>query len=185
MKKNNIVWIDLEMTGLYPETDAIIEAACLITDTSLEIIAESDNLILHQDAKVFDTMDAWNRNQHTKSGLWEKVVASKLTLEEAEENLLNFIKKNTRSRPYLAGNSIWQDRRFIRRYMPRLDAYLHYRMIDVSSVKTLVDYWKPKVIHQKSEAHRALDDIKESLEELRLYRSKIFLNPSEDKTNGQ
>lgn len=175
MRKNNIIWIDLEMTGLNPETDAIIEAACLITDTDLNLVAEGPNLILHQDKEVFDTMDDWNQNQHTKSGLWEKVVASKLTLEEAEEKILTFIKEHTRTRPYIAGNSIWQDRRFIRRYMPRVDSYLHYRMIDVSAVKILIDYWKPKVTYKKKEAHRALDDIKESLEELRLYKDKIFL----------
>lgn len=178
MKKNNIVWIDLEMTGLYPETDEIIEAACLITDTDLNLLAEGPNLILHQEANVFEKMDNWNQNQHTKSGLWPKVLASTLTVQEAEKQLLDFIKANTRKRPYLAGNSIWQDRRFIRKYMPKLDAYLHYRMIDVSALKICVDYWRPKVIHQKRESHRALDDIKESIEELRLYRNEIFLGGS-------
>ena len=180
MKKNNIVWIDLEMTGLNPEIDEIIEAACLITDTDLNLIAEGPNLILHQDADVYERMDDWNQNQHKKSGLWEKVVASKLTVEEVEEQLLTFIKDNTRKRPYLAGNSIWQDRRFIRKYMPRLDAYLHYRMIDVSAIKIAVDYWRPKVVHIKSESHRALDDIKESIEELRLYQKEIFLGGKEE-----
>lgn len=177
--KNNIVWIDLEMTGLHPEVDTIIEAACLITNTDLEIVAEGPDIVVHRDAAVFDTMDSWNRRQHTKSGLWEKVVASKITVEEAEDRLLTFIKANTRSRPYLAGNSIWQDRRFIRKYMPRLDSYLHYRMLDVSSIKIVVDYWRPKVAHQKRESHRAMDDIKESIEELKLYKNRIFL-PMED-----
>lgn len=163
------------MTGLNPDEDAIIEAACLITNTNLELVAEGPHLILHQDQDVFTTMDAWNQNQHTKSGLWEKVVASKLGCAEAEEQLLSFIKEHTRDRPYLAGNSIWQDRRFIRRYMPKLDAYLHYRMIDVTSVKILVDYWRPKVTHHKKDAHRALDDIKESIEELKYYRERVFI----------
>ena len=182
MKKNNIVWIDLEMTGLHPETDEIIETACIITDTDLNLLAEGPNLILNQRPGVFARMDAWNQNQHTKSGLWEKVLASKLSVQDAEEELLTFIKKHTRNRPYIAGNSIWQDRRFIRRYMPRLDAYLHYRMIDVSAIKICIDYWKPKVTHQKKEAHRALDDIKESIEELRLYKDLIFLKEEDKKS---
>lgn len=173
--KNNLVWIDLEMTGLHPEVDTVIEAACLITNTDLEIIAEGPDLVIQADPSAFESMDAWNKNQHTKSGLWEKVLTSTITVEEAEEKLLTFIKANARSRPYLAGNSIWQDRRFIRKYMPRLDAYLHYRMLDVSSLKIVVDYWRPKVVYQKKESHRALDDIKESIEELKLYKDHIFL----------
>ncbi len=173
--KNNLVWIDLEMTGLHPEVDTIIEAACLITNTDLEIIAEGPDLVIQAHPAAFESMDAWNKNQHTKSGLWEKVLASTITVEEAEERLLTFIKANARSRPYLAGNSIWQDRRFIRKYMPRLDAYLHYRMLDVSSLKIVVDYWRPKVVYQKRDSHRALDDVKESIEELKLYKDHIFL----------
>jgi oligoribonuclease len=173
--KNNLVWIDLEMTGLHPEVDTIIEAACLITNTDLEIVAEGPDLVIQANPAVFESMDAWNKNQHTKSGLWEKVLASTITVEEAEERLLTFIKANARSRPYLAGNSIWQDRRFIRKYMPRLDEYLHYRMLDVSSIKIVVDYWRPKVVHQKRDSHRALDDVKESIEELKLYKDHIFL----------
>ena len=173
--KNNLVWIDLEMTGLHPEVDTIIEAACLITNTDLEIVAEGPDLVIQANPAVFESMDTWNKNQHTKSGLWEKVLASTITVEEAEERLLTFIKANARSRPYLAGNSIWQDRRFIRKYMPRLDEYLHYRMLDVSSIKIVVDYWRPKVVHQKRDSHRALDDVKESIEELKLYKDHIFL----------
>jgi len=163
------------MTGLHPEVDTVIEAACLITNTDLEIVAEGPDLVIQADPSAFESMDAWNKNQHTKSGLWEKVLTSTITVEEAEEKLLTFIKANARSRPYLAGNSIWQDRRFIRKYMPRLDAYLHYRMLDVSSLKIVVDYWRPKVVYQKKESHRALDDIKESIEELKLYKDHIFL----------
>jgi len=173
-KKNNIVWIDLEMTGLYPEVDEIIEAACLVTDKNLNIIAESPNLILHQDASVFERMDDWNKKQHTKSGLWKEVVASDLSVQQAEQKILDFLKEITEQGAYLAGNSIWQDRRFIRRYMPNLDKYLHYRMIDVTSIKIVSNHWHPKVTYRKKESHRALDDIKESIEELKHYKKEVF-----------
>ena len=173
-KKDNIVWIDLEMTGLYPDQDEIIEAACIITDKHLNVVAESEDLIIHQDESRFKKMDDWNQKQHTKSGLWKQVMASKLSCADAEATLLKFIKAHTERGAYLAGNSIWQDRRFIRRYMPNLDQYLHYRMIDVTSIKIVCNHWHPKVNFRKQENHRALDDIKESIAELRHYKEQIM-----------
>lgn len=173
-KKDNLVWIDLEMTGLDPDKDAIIEAACIVTDKKLNILAESENLILHQDDSVFATMDDWNQNQHTKSGLWKEVIASKLSAHEAESKILDFLENWTEQGAYLAGNSVWQDRRFIRRYMPRLDKYLHYRIVDVTSIKIVCNHWHPRVSFRKKENHRALDDIRESIAELKHYKEKIF-----------
>lgn len=166
--------MDLEMTGLYPDRDSIIEIATLITNRDLEIIAEGPEYIIQQESARFELMDDWNKKQHTKSGLWEKVVASKTTIQEAEHNTVKFIKKHTVKGAILAGNSIWQDRRFIINEMPELDKYLHYRMIDVTAVKMLGSYWYDKEHFQKHNTHRALDDIKESINELKFYKETIF-----------
>lgn len=172
-----LVWMDLEMTGLDPQQDEIIEIATLVTDSDLNVIAEGPEMVLHQDPSRFDRMDEWNRTQHTKSGLWERVVNSEITAEEAEHETLEFLKKHTGERQSpLCGNSIWQDRRFLVRYMPRLEAYLHYRLIDVSTLKELTHRWYPEDarFEGKKESHRALDDIHESIEELKHYRNKVF-----------
>ena len=174
----NLVWIDLEMTGLDPETDSIIEIATIVTNSNLEIIAEGPNLVLHQPASRFEVMDAWNQNQHVKSGLWQQVTTSGVSLLEAEQTTLKFLIDHTKANESpLCGNSVWQDRRFLKKYMPRLDAHLHYRLIDISSIKELAKRWyEEEKVHIKSkESHRALDDIKESISELIHYRSTIFI----------
>ena len=183
MSKANsrLVWMDLEMTGLDPDKDTIIEMATLITDAELNIIATGPELVIKQDANRFESMDSWNREHHTKSGLWAKVLASKVALEEAEGLTLDFIKQHCSLKESpLCGNSIWQDRRFLVRYMQTLEAYLHYRLVDVSTIKELAGRWYPKHKFKKPKgSHRALDDIQESLDELRFYRQTFFKLPAE------
>jgi oligoribonuclease len=175
-KDSRIVWMDLEMTGLDPLQDDIIEIATLITDKDLNIIAEGPEIIVNQPESRFEKMDDWNQNQHTKSGLWEKVIASTITIEEAEKITLDFIKEHVDERKApLAGNSIWQDRRFITIHMKNIDKYLHYRMIDVSTLKELGARWYSGMKgYQKKGSHRAMDDIRESIEELKHYKSLMF-----------
>lgn len=168
----------MEMTGLEPERERIIEIAVLVTDAQLEIVAEGPNLVVHQPESVLAAMDAWNQSHHTASGLIERVRASTVTEAEAEAEVLAFVQAHCAERAApLAGNSIHQDRRFLRRYMARVDAYLHYRNVDVSTVKELVRRWYPEVLAgapAKTGAHRAMDDIRESIEELRYYRAHVF-----------
>ena len=175
--KNHFVWIDLEMTGLNPEKECIIEIATIVTDSELNILGEGPNLVIHQPQKILDQMDAWNQKQHAKSGLIQKVKSSKVTIKKAEARTLAFIKKYCPpGKSPLCGNSIDHDRRFIIKYMPKLAAYLHYRNIDVSTIKTLVKRWylKNKELPKKSESHRSLADIRESIEELQFYRKAYF-----------
>ncbi len=176
-----LVWMDLEMTGLEPDRDTIIEMATLITDGELNVIAEGPEIVVRQDAKLFDGMDDWNREHHTKSGLWAKVITSEISLEEAEKRTLDFLKQHLGPREApLAGNSVWQDRRFLARYMKQLEGFLHYRLVDVSTIKELAGRWYPKVRFTKRKgAHRALDDIIESLDEMRFYRQALFRTPEE------
>jgi oligoribonuclease len=164
------------MTGLEPDRDTIIEIATLVTDPQLNILAEGPEIAVRQDAALFATMDDWNREHHSKSGLWQKVVASQITMAEAEDRTLEFIKRYTGARESpLCGNSIWQDRRFLVRYMPRLEAFLHYRLIDVSTIKELAARWYPKTKFTKEKgSHRALDDVRESVDELKFYRETLF-----------
>ncbi len=175
--ESNLVWMDLEMTGLDPERDTILEIAVLITDSELEPIADGPTPIIHHPALVLDAMDEWNREHHTASGLVERVLASRLSMAEAEFQVLEFVKAYCppRTSP-LCGNSICQDRRFLARYMPELEAYLHYRNLDVSTLKELVRRWYPEGPKppEKQHAHLALDDIRESIEELRFYRRHYF-----------
>ena len=181
-KKNDapakLVWMDLEMTGLDPDRDFIIEMATLITDTNLNVIAEGPEIVIRQPESMFKLMDSWNQEHHTKSGLWEKVIHSDVSQQQAETMTIDFIKQHVGPRESpLCGNSIWQDRRFIAKDMKQLDGYLHYRLIDVSTVKLLGKIWHPAalaVMVDKKSSHRALDDIKESIEELKLYRSLLF-----------
>lgn len=177
-KRKNLVWIDMEMTGLDPRHDKIIEIATIITDGDLNVVAEGPNMVLHLPESRLQKMDEWNREHHQKSGLWEAVVKSKITLKEAEQATLEFIREHcTEKKSPLCGNSIHHDRRFIAEHMPVIDQYLHYRIIDVSSVKDLVKRWYPKTTKEapkKQEKHRALDDIRESIEELTFYRKHFF-----------
>ncbi|MCA9664063.1 MAG: oligoribonuclease [Myxococcales bacterium] len=173
-----LVWMDLEMTGLDPERERIIEIAALITDADLELVAEGPNLVVHQDDALLAAMDAWNTEHHTASGLVDRVRASTVSEADAEQQLLEFVSAHcaARSAP-LAGNSVHQDRRFLARYMPKLEGYLHYRLVDVSTVKELARRWYPEVFEKrpdKNTTHRALDDIRESVAELRFYRDNVF-----------
>ena len=173
-----MVWIDLEMTGLDPKECTIIEIATLITDGDLEIIAEGPNLAIHQPDEVLDAMDEWNTTHHTASGLVARVKESDVDLAEAQRRTLEFIKTYCKqNKAPLCGNSIGQDRRFLRAYMPELEDYLHYRNVDVSSIKELVKRWYPSSYHapSKKAAHLALDDIRESISELRYYRERVFI----------
>ena len=173
-----LVWIDLEMTGLNPDFDRIIEIATVITDYDLNITAQGPVLAINQSDETLDGMDAWNQRTHNGSGLVERVRKSKINEDDAERLTLEFVRENVaeKSSP-LCGNTICQDRRFLFRYMPELEGWLHYRNLDVSSLKELACRWRPDIsaAFRKKASHRALDDILESIEELRHYRDN-FLN---------
>ncbi len=180
-KRTNLVWMDLEMSGLEPETDVIIEIATIITDHNLYTIAEGPVLAIHQPRSVIDGMDAWNTKHHNESGLVERVLKSPYNLKDAEMATLKFIKQYTEinTNP-LCGNSIGQDRRFLYKYMPTLSEHLHYRNLDVSTLKELAARWYPRLHRfEKQEKHQALSDIKESIEELKYYRKTILKAPGE------
>lgn len=176
--KDNLVWIDLEMTGLDPKVDTILEIATIITDKDLHILAQGPDLVIHHPDSVLETMNAWCKETHTKTGLYTAVQESTITVEEAQQETLEFIKKYCF--PHIAtlcGNTIWQDRFFLRPYMPKLEAFLHYQMIDVTSVKRLVNMWypnDPNIKFVKKDTHRALSDIEESIQELQHYRDYFF-----------
>ncbi|QIK38045.1 oligoribonuclease [Caldichromatium japonicum] len=175
--EHNLIWIDLEMTGLDPERDRILEIATLITDSQLEVIAEGPVIAVHQDDEILNAMDDWNRNQHGASGLLERVRQSPYHEPEAEAMTLEFIANHVPAGASpLCGNSICQDRRFLARWMPRLEAYCHYRNLDVSTLKILAQRWAPEVANgfKKQSRHLALDDIRESIAELRHYRAHLF-----------
>ncbi|MBI1870295.1 MAG: oligoribonuclease [Chlamydiae bacterium] len=177
--KTNMVWIDMEMTGLDPEKERIIEIATLITDKDLNLLGEGPNLVIHQDAKVLDGMDEWNQKHHKKSGLLDQVKNSQMTVKKAERLTLGFIKKFCLPKKSpLCGNAVHHDRRFLMKYMPSLSHYLHYRHVDVSTLKILIHGWYPqdkKKFPKKSDAHRASDDIRRSIEELRFYQKNYFI----------
>ena len=175
-KKDNLVWMDLEFTGL-SDDQVIIETACIITDKNLEILEEGPNLIIHRSQEELDRIEAWPLKVHTESGLLEKVKKSKIKISEAEKINIDFMSKWVEKKEgLLCGNSIHIDRKYIRKEMPVLDDYLHYRMIDVSSFKEVIKRWfKPiKNEPQKQNTHLALDDIRESIEELRWYKENNF-----------
>jgi oligoribonuclease len=169
----------MEMTGLDAGRDTILEIACLVTDAELNILAEGPNLAIHQEEEALAGMDEWNQTHHGASGLLERVRASQETLAGAERKTLDFLAAWVAPRQSpLCGNSVWQDRRFIIRLMPELDRFLHYRIVDVSTIKELASRWYPSLPPvKKKETHLALADIRESLEELRYYRSEIFRLP--------
>ena len=177
---SNLVWIDLEMTGLDPERDVILEMATIVTDGDLNVIAEGPEIaIAHPEAKLA-TMDAWNVTHHTASGLLERVRTIGVSTVEAEAMTLAFLERHVeKGQSPLCGNTIWQDRRFLVRYMPTLEAFLHYRMIDVSTVKELARRWSPDLLSgfTKENQHLALADIRESIAELLYYRAGFFKLP--------
>lgn len=174
---NALIWIDMEMSGLNPETERILELAVVITDAQLNTVAEAPVLVVHQPDSVLDAMDNWNRSTHGKSGLIDRVRASTLTEADAESRMVEFLAQYVPSGVSpICGNSVHQDRRFLVRYMPKLDEFFHYRLIDVSTLKELCRRWKPEVLGGmvKHGKHEALADIHESIEELRYYRAQIM-----------
>jgi oligoribonuclease len=178
---DRLIWMDMEMSGLDPDRERVLELATIITDKDLVVVAELPEIVVHQSDEVLAAMDDWNTKHHGASGLTERVRTSTVTEEEAEAAVIAFVDAHvpTSERPVLAGNSIHQDRRFIHRYLPKLDRRLHYRMVDVSTIKELARRWYPDVFDKrpaKRETHRALDDIRESIDELRFWREQIFLS---------
>ena len=176
-KKTNLIWIDLEMTGLVPEKDIIIEIATVVTDANLNVLAEGPSVAIHQNNKHLDGMDEWNTRQHTKSGLVQRVKESEISVNEAEKQTLDFLMKyvDPGASP-MCGNSICQDRRFLYNYMPKLEKFFHYRHIDVSTLKELAVRWKPDVVTTsfKESKHLALSDIYDSINELKHYREHFI-----------
>jgi oligoribonuclease len=172
-----LVWVDMEMSGLVPERDRILEVAMVVTDAELSVVAEAPVYVIHQPDEVLDAMDSWNRSTHGKSGLVDRVRASTFTEAEVEARLVEFLKPllPERTAP-LCGNTVHQDRRFMVRYLPLFDAYLHYRIVDVSTLKELAKRWRPDVVAgvAKEGKHEALADIHESIEELRHYRREFL-----------
>jgi oligoribonuclease len=178
--ENNLIWIDLEMTGLDPSRDRIIEIATLVTDARLEILAEGPVIAIHHDDSVLDTMDDWNRNQHGNSGLLARVRASTYDERQAEEQTLELLRRYVPAdKSPICGNSICQDRRFLARWMPRLEAWFHYRNLDVSTLKELARRWHPDMAKgfEKDSRHLAMDDIRDSIAELRYYREHFLRLP--------
>ena len=175
--KDHLIWIDMEMSGLRPEEDRIIEIAIVITDGELATVAEAPVLVVHQADAVLDGMDAWNKSTHGKSGLIDKVKASMFSEAEVEARMLAFLREHVPERESpMCGNSICQDRRFLARWMPKLEAYFHYRNLDVSTLKELAKRWKPEIAGglAKHGKHEALADVYESIEELKYYREKFI-----------
>ena len=174
---NNLIWIDLEMTGLDPAKDRIIEVATIVTDAELNIVAEGPVLAVHQSDEIMASMDEWNTRTHAKTGLTERVKASTINEAEAERQTIEFLALHVaRNKSPMCGNSICQDRRFLARCMPQLEDWFHYRNLDVSSVKELAVRWKPAIMagFQKKNTHKAIDDIRESIEELKYYREHFI-----------
>ncbi|XKM13923.1 oligoribonuclease [Orbaceae bacterium ac157xtp] len=175
--KNNLIWIDLEMTGLDPNRDRIIEIATIVTDSNLTVLAEGPVIAVSQPESQLALMDEWNVSTHSRTGLLDRVKQSTISEQEAERQTIEFLKSwvPPNSSP-ICGNTIGQDRRFLFNYMPNLEAYFHYRYLDVSTIKELARRWKPEILKglKKQGTHKALDDIKDSIEELAYYR-KYFI----------
>lgn len=178
-ESDRLVWVDMEMSGLDASRERILEIAVIITDAQLEVVAEGPEIVVHQPAEVLDAMDDWNREHHGDSGLTERVRASTMLDADAEAAVLEAIAPHVPERGApLAGNSVHQDRLFLARYMPKLEAYLHYRNVDVSTLKELVRRWYPDAYAKrptKKGTHRALQDIRESIAELQYYRQAVFV----------
>lgn len=177
LNKDNLIWIDLEMTGLDPETNTIIEIATIVTDKHLNVLAEGPSLAIHQPKEVMDAMDEWCTQHHGDSGLTARVLSSTVDMEEAQRKTIEFLSDfvPVGASP-ICGNSVGQDRRFLWKYMPELEAYFHYRYLDVSTIKELARRWQPMLLEgfKKKGAHLAMDDIKESIDELKYYRETFF-----------
>lgn len=174
---NNLIWIDLEMTGLDPEQHTVIEIATIVTDSELNVLAEGPVLAVHQSEAELDKMDEWNVRTHGESGLTERVRKEGIPIGEAEQRTLEFLKQwLPEGASPICGNSIGQDRRFLVKHMPELEAFFHYRNLDVSTIKELVRRWQPALMDEftKQGTHKALDDIRESIAELRFYRERVF-----------
>jgi oligoribonuclease len=174
---SNLIWIDLEMTGLIPERDTIIEIATLVTDSELNVLAQGPVLAIHHPKSVLGAMDEWNTKQHGASGLVDRVLQSTISMRQAEQLTLSFLANwLPKGKSPMCGNSIGQDRRFLARYMPELEEFFHYRSIDVSTIKELARRWQPEVLNGviKQGSHLALDDILDSVAELKYYRSTLF-----------
>lgn len=174
---NRLIWIDLEMTGLDPEKKFILEIATVVTDDRLEIVAEGPNIAIHQPEEVLTGMDEWSKTQHEKSGLLDRVKTSTYDCHSAEKKTLEFLSLHcSKGASPMCGNSVFKDRQFLIKHMPTLEEFFHYRDIDVSTLKELVRRWYPDVpLYTKQKLHLALEDIKESINELRYYRKKVFL----------
>lgn len=176
---DRLVWVDLEMTGLDPREHVILEIATLITDASLAIVAEGPELVIHQPEATLAAMNEWSRSHHQASGLLERVRAATVTVQEAERQTLDFVKEHCgEGQVPLAGNSIHMDRFFLKFHMPAFEAYLHYRNIDVTTLKELARRWNPKVLEtapRKSDSHRSMEDVRESIAELRHYREHFVV----------
>ncbi|MFT4863822.1 MAG: oligoribonuclease [Pseudohongiellaceae bacterium] len=176
-KSTNLIWLDLEMTGLVPEEDRIIEIATLVTDANLNILGEGPVLAIHQSDTALAKMDEWNQRTHGNSGLIERVKASTIDEQAATDATINFLNQfSDKNASPMCGNSICQDRRFMARYMPELEAYFHYRNLDVSTLKELARRWKPQILAglTKQGTHQAMDDVKDSVEELKYYREHFI-----------
>ncbi|XP_011686139.1 PREDICTED: probable oligoribonuclease [Wasmannia auropunctata] len=178
--EKHIVWLDMEMTGLEVETCRILEVACFVTDEQLELASDCLNIVIHQSDEVLKSMNDWCKLQHRKTGLIDECRLSTTTLEEAQQRTLNFLENHVpRGACPLAGNTVYMDRLFLKKYMPLVDNYLHYRIIDISTIKALARRWHPdisKAAPKKQHSHRAVHDIKDSLNELRYYRKNLFVS---------
>jgi oligoribonuclease len=177
LNPTHLLWLDMEMTGLSPDSDRIIELAIVVTDADLNTVAEGPVLVVHQPDEVMNAMDNWNKGTHGKSGLIDRVKASQLDEAEAETQMLEFVKQHVPARTSpMCGNSICQDRRFLARYMPQLEAFFHYRNLDVSTLKELAKRWRPGLSEEfkKSNKHEALADIYESIDEMKYYREHFI-----------
>ena len=173
----NLIWVDLEMTGLDPETDRIIEVAMVVTDPDLNVLGEAPVFAIHQSDEILNGMDAWNKGTHGRSGLIDRVRASNVTEAMAEDALIEFLMQYVpKGKSPMCGNTICQDRRFMAKTMPKLEAYFHYRNLDVSTLKEIARRWKPELVDgfKKMQKHTALADILESIEELRYYREHFI-----------